>query len=182
MKFVESPDFTAPETYTIHDVGVSTLALFGTAQLEEALRSGYKDFNLAEVKCKIKSILQLQLYLLYRWTLTRFVISHNFKGSLIKQRFFDVTPDSFQPDFEDIDLYFKKPAFLWRLSAFNYKELCLLFLSKSKECHINLKTYDLDFSNMLEYVETKPSFFSRSMFQSPPTNLARIDTIQGYFK
>lgn len=182
MIFIDSPDFNDPDLHNIHDVGVSTLALFGTAQLKEAARSDYKDFNISELKRKIKSILQLQLYLLYRWALTRYMLCHNVKGNFIKQKFFDVTPDSFKPTVADIELYFRKPAFLWRLSAFNYQNLCLLFSTKVKQVNITLKAYTLDSSNMLDYIDNKLSFFSRSMFQSAPTNLKRISTIQEYFK
>lgn len=176
MKFVETPDYNNPGLYNIDDVGLTMLYVYGTPQLKEAAISGYRNFKVSEVKRRIRKILQLQLYMLYRWSLIRYLLLHNIKGNFIRQKMFDVTPDSFYPENGDVELYFLKPMFLWRFSKANYKFMCLLFTRKiNKEIQIFLENYTVDSSAMLSYVEIKATVFSKSVPQ-------KIDNVEKYFK
>lgn len=164
-------EISNPNTTATKIIAPTALSLFGTAQFLEASLSLYADFQNDDLKTLATSILKRQLYLLYRWSLVRYLVSHKIKGSLIKKKWFSVTPDCFKPDESEIQLYIKQPKFLWRFSLNNYAYMCEIFSSSSSSSlKYKLNTYKNDSSLIVPYLERSNNFFARKtllkLFQS----------------
>lgn len=98
---------------------ITSVILYGTAQFVDAWRGGYEGFELLDLECAARLVLQRQAYLIYRWSLTRLLLLDE---SLVcgVARCFDVSPDNFVPQEEEVQFYLKEPCFLWRFSRHNY--------------------------------------------------------------
>ncbi|TID16711.1 hypothetical protein CANINC_004163 [Pichia inconspicua] len=145
----------------IEKIASTALSLFGTAQFLEAHLSLYANFQRKDLKTLAIVILQRQLYLLYRWSLIRYLVSHRVKRSLIKKKWFSVSPDCFIPDEADIELYIKQPKFLWRFSSNNYAYMCEIFSPSPSSSNLkyDLQTYEKDSSFIVPYLEKSNNFF-----------------------
>lgn len=101
--------------------------LVGTSQFIEAKNGNYKGFNLYDLYSRAYSILKIQFYILYQVCLIRFSICHPIAEKFLSKKLFRLSPNSFQPNDEEIILYLREPKFLWRFSLKNYGYFATLF-------------------------------------------------------
>lgn len=153
-----------PLTVTATNIAPTTLSLFGTCHFLEAKASHYKDFLPSDLHNLARTILQRQAYLLYRWSLIRYLVHHKFKSSFLKRKWFNVTPDCFQPQNTEIDLYINQPMFLWRFSRNNYSYMCEIFAPpSSSNLKYNLLNHTIDYSPIMPYLENSNNLFTKSL-------------------
>lgn len=105
----------------------TAIALTGTAQFIEARRSDYKFFKTSDLWARAATILQIQFFMLYQWSLERFVIAHPTAEALIPSKYYMVNTLNFTPEDDDIILYLQDPKFLWRFSIRNYGYFAKIF-------------------------------------------------------
>lgn len=105
----------------------TAIGLIGTGQFIEAKNGNYEDFSLYDLYSKASSILKIQFYILYQVCLIRFCICHPITDKFLSKEIFRLSPDSFQPNDEEIILYLKNPKFLWRFSLKNYGYFATIF-------------------------------------------------------
>lgn len=136
-------------------IAPTTLPLFGSVQFREARIGRYKGFDEYDLRYAARKIIQRQIYMFYTWCLNRYCMKHNFKKNLIKEKFFRITPDNFEPDEEEIALYIWNPKFLWLFSMANYENVINLFHSDPKENKVLFQMFPFytDTSPIVPYLE-----------------------------
>lgn len=111
----------------------------------------FLSFDRNELLHQVKSILQIQGYLLFQWSIIRLRVENKLKHKRLHFSCSKVMPWNFFVTKSDIELYLKQPKFLWRFSVNNY-EYFFSYLSKGNSaCILNtssekLLTYDEDTS------------------------------------
>lgn len=105
----------------------TAIALTGTTQFIEARRSDYKLFKTSDLWARATTILQTQFFMLYQWSLVRFLIAHPPAEAFIPHKYYLVGVQNFTPEESDIRLYLQDPKFLWRFSVRNYGYFAKIF-------------------------------------------------------
>ena len=105
----------------------TAIALTGTTQFIEARRSDYKLFKTSDLWARANTILQIQFFMLYQWSLVRFLIAHPTAEVFIPHKYYLVGIQNFTPEESDIRLYLQEPKFLWRFSIRNYGYFAKVF-------------------------------------------------------
>ncbi|GAV29986.1 hypothetical protein PMKS-003492 [Pichia membranifaciens] len=108
-------------------VASTAIALTGTTQFIEARRSDYKLFKTSDLWARANTILQIQFFMLYQWSLVRFLIAHPTAEAFIPHKYYLVGIQNFTPEESDIRLYLQEPKFLWRFSIRNYGYFAKVF-------------------------------------------------------
>lgn len=136
-------------------IAPTTLPLFGTVQFTEARTGRYKGYDEYDLRYSARKIIQRQMYMFYTWCLNRYSMQHIFKKTMIKSKFFEITPDNFEPDEEEIALYLWNPKFMWLFSMANYENVIKLFQSDTAENKVLFQVFPFytDTSPLVPYLE-----------------------------
>lgn len=151
----------------------SAVGLLSTTHFIEAKNSNYKGFKLEDLFSRTKNILKVQGYVLYEWSLTRFLIQHPVADKMLPKSYFAVTPNYFEPSDEEVKLYLNNPKFLWRFSMRNYghfakgfRKYLPLVYHNNDFANGELLTYDEDFSPLVAYVAPMAENSMKMKFKS----------------
>lgn len=131
--------------------------LITTKQFLEAYAAGYDDYELKDLYAAAARILKVQMYQLYRLVKTSHALKHKVRTSFISQTFYNVNPDNFKPESDEIELYVKNPRVIFRYSTWNHNAICGIFEVSKLRCafSIAVKTYNNDFSQIMPYIKSK---------------------------
>ncbi|TID30059.1 hypothetical protein CANINC_001345 [Pichia inconspicua] len=136
-------------------VSVTSIGLIGIKQFTEARRTGYKDFKYNDLFTAAAAILKMDMYTIYKASLMYYSLKHPVSVNLIKQKFFDVTPDHFVPTAEDIKHFIEEPQFMYRFSLKNYNNIKSLFKKSHPSFAIDIYAITKDDSELVPYLKSK---------------------------
>lgn len=140
---------------TFNRVSVTSIGLIGIKQFTEARRTGYKDFKYNDLFTAAAAILKMDMYTIYKVTLMYYSLKHPVSVNLIKQKFFDVTPDHFVPTAEDVKQFIDEPKFMYRFSLKNYNNIKTLFKKSHPSFIIDICAITNDDSELVPYLKSK---------------------------
>ncbi|KAG0679210.1 hypothetical protein C6P40_002376 [Pichia californica] len=164
----------------------TAIGLTHTTQFLEARKSEYLNFDYYDLYARALKILQIQIYLIFKISLTYFCINHPMYEKFVPKKYFSYSPENFLPEEYEIWSFIEDPKFMYRFSIRNYECFEGLFTLNMPFFPDKFNKYGIvtnisqdDDSPLMPYIKSKTNTFKHN-FKSKlnlSKSLHRIDSI-----